>query len=78
MARAAGRLPPGLPVAVVTAGPAPENGAGVWARAQSAPARESDAGSYAAVRAADHATLLSHAHNAAVVAAVERVAALAR
>ena len=77
-ARAAGGLPPSLPVAVVTAGPAPENGAGVWAQAQAAPARASEAGAYAAVREAGHATILSHAHNAAIVAAVERVAAAAR
>ena len=73
-----GGLPPSLPVAVVTAGPAPENGAGVWAQAQAAPARASEAGAYAAVREAGHATILSHAHNAAIVAAVERVAAAAR
>lgn len=77
-ARAAGGLPPRLPVSVVTAGPAPENGAGVWAEAQSAPARASDSGAYAAVREAGHATILSHEHNGAIVAAVERVAAAAR
>lgn len=77
-ARAAGGLRADLPVAVVTAGPAPENGAGVWAQAQSAPARGSESGSVAAVREAGHATILSHAHNGAIVAAVERVAAAVR
>lgn len=78
VARAAGALPESLPVAVVTAGPAPENGAGVWSKAQTAPARASISGSVDAVREAGHATLLSHAHNQAIVAAVERVAAAAR
>ncbi|MDO8408557.1 MAG: alpha/beta fold hydrolase [Phenylobacterium sp.] len=73
MARAAGQLDPAWPVAVVTAGAAADRN-GEWGRARLAPAEESAHGSYAAVAAAGHATLLSHAHNAEIVAAVERVA----
>ncbi len=77
MARAAGGLDPAWPVAVVTAGrPAAETSA--WGRARLAPVRASAHGSYAAVPAAGHATLLSHAHNGEVVAAVKRVIASAR
>ncbi|MCG9917500.1 MAG: alpha/beta hydrolase [Phenylobacterium sp.] len=77
MARAAGGLDPAWPVAVVTAGAAADE-TNAWGRARLAPVKASAHGSYAAVPAAGHATLLSHAHNGEVVAAVKRVIASAR
>ncbi|MDP1875895.1 alpha/beta fold hydrolase [Phenylobacterium sp.] len=74
MARAAGGLDPAWPVAVVTAGAAADSN-GAWGRARLAPVEASDHGSYAAVPAAGHATILSHAHNSEIVAAVKRVIA---
>lgn len=76
MARAAGALVPAWPVAVVTAGAAADRN-GEWGRARLAPVEASDHGSYAAVTEAGHATILSHAHNAEIVAAVKRVIASA-
>ncbi|MFP5449661.1 MAG: alpha/beta hydrolase [Alphaproteobacteria bacterium] len=76
MARAAGPLDPAWPVAVVTAGAEADRN-GEWGRARLAPVEASDHGSYAAVPAAGHATILSHAHNAEIVAAVKRVIASA-
>ncbi|MDP2213467.1 alpha/beta fold hydrolase [Phenylobacterium sp.] len=76
MARAAGGLDPAWPVAVVTAGAAADRN-GEWGRARLAPVEASQHGSYAAVPAAGHATILSHAHNAEIVAAVKRVIASA-
>ena len=77
LARAAGGLPASLPVAVVTAGPAARSDS-EWGQARLAPVRASDHGSYAAVPAAGHATILSHTHNAEIVAAVKRVAVAGR
>lgn len=76
MARSAGTLDPAWPVAVVTAGAAADRN-GEWGRARLAPVEASDHGSYAAVTEAGHATILSHAHNAEIVAAVQRVIASA-
>ncbi|MDP1616646.1 alpha/beta hydrolase [Phenylobacterium sp.] len=75
MTRAAGQLDPAWPVAVVTAGPSARIRDSAWADARLAPVEASQHGSYAAVSAAGHATLLSHAHNAEIVAAVKRVSA---
>ncbi len=75
MARAAGRLDPAWPVAVVTAGESARISDSAWAAARLAPVEASVAGSYAAVPEAGHATILSHSHNAEIVAAVQRVAA---
>ena len=66
-----------MPVAVVTAGPAARSDS-EWGQARLAPVRASDHGSYAAVPEAGHATILSHTHNAEIVAAVKRVAAAGR
>lgn len=73
LAKAAGALDPAWPVAVVTAGPAAEASSD-WGRARLAPVEASEHGSYAAVADAGHATILSHAHNGEIVAAVKRVA----
>ena len=75
MTREAGGLDPAWPVAVVTAGESARISDSAWAAARLAPVEASAAGSYAAVPEAGHATILSHRHNAEIVAAVKRVAA---
>lgn len=67
------KLDPNWPVAVVTAGD-PER-MSAWNVARRAPERESRAGFYENVEAAEHATLLGLTHNAAVIRAVEHVIA---
>ncbi|WP_333586135.1 alpha/beta fold hydrolase [Phenylobacterium sp.] len=73
LAKAAGGLDPAWPVAVVTAGAAARADS-EWGRARLAPVRGSVAGSYTAVPEAGHASILSAAHNIAIVAAVKHVA----
>jgi pimeloyl-ACP methyl ester carboxylesterase len=73
-ARAAGRLDPDWPVAVVMAGP----GRADWKRIQSLPARESRHGHVENVDAAGHASLLGKRFADAIVRGVDHVLASAK